>query len=129
MEDYFYEDLALKLLEMNLNGDSLNKQILKDLFKEKPHVLDEIFGDETTLDSLDAQLYSGRPDIVEVRDAKKHELWECIPCGRTFRRKDNLDRHLRSSLHERRLKKYNEKKAAEVEQMAEDAKTKSEEEN
>ena len=108
MEDKnFWENLAYSLLEMNLNNDSLNKQILTDMFKAKPGILRAMdFGDGMSIDDLDSKLYSGKADIIEVREAKPHELWECVPCGKTFRRKDNRDRHLRSSLHERRLKKW-----------------------
>ena len=43
--------------------------------------LDEMdFGEGTSIENLDSQLYSGKPDIVEVRQAKANELFECIPC-------------------------------------------------
>lgn len=107
----FWENLAYNLLEHNLNGDSLNSQILKDLFKDRPEVLAAMdFGEGVDIDNLDKHMYTGRADIVEVRQAKPHELFECIPCSRTFRRKDNLDRHLRTSLHGRRKAKYDESK-------------------
>ena len=32
----FWEDLSLKLLEMNLNGAAINQQILEELFHENP---------------------------------------------------------------------------------------------
>ena len=116
-EAEYWENMALTLLEMNLNGDGLNKQILTNLFKDKLDILNQLeFGEGVGLDDLDKTLYSGTPDVVEVREAKQHELWQCIPCGKTFRRKDNLDRHLRTALHARRLKKYNEKQAAEAEE-------------
>ena len=109
--DPFWENLAYSLLEMNLNGDSMNSQILRNMFKERPMLLGDMdFGEGVTINNLDKNLYSGRPDIVEVRQAKAHELFECIPCGRTFRRKDNLDRHLRTGLHARRKAKYDEAK-------------------
>jgi uncharacterized C2H2 Zn-finger protein len=120
MSDIFWEDVAYQLLEHNLNGDSLNAHMLTDIFKARPDVLAGIdFGEGVKIESLDQQMYSGSADIVEVREAKQHELWQCMPCNRTFRRKDNLDRHLRSSLHERRLKKFMEKK---VEKEQEEAK-------
>ena len=59
---------------MHLNGDALNTTILKELFTEKPKILQEIdFGDGVTLNNLDAKLYSGNPgNVVELREAKKH---------------------------------------------------------
>ena len=77
----FWEELSYKLLEMNLYGDTLNSHLLQQLFKSKPEVLDEMdFGEGTSIENLDSQLYSGKPDIVEVRQAKANELFECIPC-------------------------------------------------
>ena len=38
----FWEDTALRLLEMNLSGDSLNKNSLKELFARRPEILDEL---------------------------------------------------------------------------------------
>ena len=61
-----------------------------------------------------------------MREAKPHELWECIPCGKTFRRKDNLDRHTRSGLHARRLAAYQAKQAQEAERKREESKPKAE---
>jgi len=107
--DPFWENLAYSLLEYNLNGDTLNAQILKDLFKEKPNILETMdFGDGIGITGLDEHMYKGKPDVVEVREAKAHELFECIPCGRVFRRRDNLDRHLRTGLHGRRKAAYDE---------------------
>ena len=40
--DNFWEDLALNLLEKNLNGHSLNSSALKELFKERPDILEEL---------------------------------------------------------------------------------------
>ena len=121
-EAYFWENLAYTLLEMNLNGDGLNKHIMGDLFKDKPEILAQLdFGEGVKVQDLDKHLYAGQPDIIDVRTAKPHELWECLPCGKTFRRKDNLDRHLRSALHARRLKVYSEKQAAVAEKTRENA--------
>ena len=103
----FWENLSYDLLEMNLNNEAMNKRILQDLFKERPDVLAGIdFGEGLGIDDLDKKMYSGKADVIEVKEAKSHELWECIPCGKTFRRKDNLQRHLRSSLHARRLARF-----------------------
>ena len=38
----FWEDLALDLLEKNLNGFSLNADSLKTLFKERPDILEDL---------------------------------------------------------------------------------------
>ena len=51
---WFWEDLSFKLLQMHLNGDALNTTILKQLFVDKPKILEEIdFGDGVTLGNLD----------------------------------------------------------------------------
>ena len=119
-EDVFWENLSYSLLEMNLNNESLNKQILTGLFKDKPEALHQMdFGDGIGVDGLDQKLFSGSADVVQVREAKPHELWECIPCGKRFRRKDNRDRHLRSGLHARRLAKYMEAKQRKEEEETE----------
>lgn len=103
----FWENLAYDLLEMNLNNSAINERVLTDLFKERPELLDDLdFGDGMNIGNLDEKLYAGKADVIEVREAKSHELWECVPCGKKFRRKDNLQRHLRSGLHARRLAKY-----------------------
>ena len=59
---------------MHLNGDALNTNILKQLFVEKPKILEEIdFGDGVTLDNLDSQMYGNAGgNVVELREAKKH---------------------------------------------------------
>ena len=44
--------------------------------------------------------------VVELREAKKHELFHCVPCNKTFKRRDNLNRHMRSGLHGRRVAQY-----------------------
>ena len=52
--------------------------------------------------------------MVEIRAAKKHELYTCIPCNnKIFKRIDNFRRHLRSSLHARRKAQYDAAKANE----------------
>ena len=107
MTDMFWENLAYDLLEKNLNNEALNRHILEDLFKDRPDVLAGMdFGDGMNIDNLEKKLYSGAADVIEVKEAKAHELWECVPCGKKFRRKDNLQRHLRSGLHARRLAKF-----------------------
>ena len=79
------------------------------MFRGKPEVLSQMeFGEWVTLDNLDRHMYTAKPDVVEVRAAKAHELFECVPCGKKFRRRDNLRRHLGSGLHARRLRKYQE---------------------
>jgi len=42
MSEKFWEDLALNLLEKNLNGDSLNSDGLKQLFGRRQDILDEL---------------------------------------------------------------------------------------
>ena len=111
MEDHFYEDLAWKLLEINLNRDSLNSSLLKDMFKDKPHILGQInFGEGVDIDNLDKHLYNANPDTVEIltRPAKKNEVYECIPCNRIFKRSDNWQRHCKTGLHERRVARFRE---------------------
>ena len=70
------------------------------------------FGNNVNLDTLDKHLYGkGQSKIVEVRTAKPHEVYTCIPCGgKVFKRLDNFRRHKRCSLHLRRLKQYNDAK-------------------
>ena len=75
------------------------------------------FGEGVTLENLDRHMYSAKPDVVEVRTAKAHELFECKPCGKTFRRRDNLRRHLGSGLHARRLRKYQDAKEEKKEEQ------------
>ena len=104
----FWEELALTLLEHNLNGDAMNTQTLKDLFKAKPHLLEEldIKADDQPVNNLDQALYAGQPQIVEIREAKPTEVYHCKPCNRTFKRGDNFRRHLRSALHEKRQRAF-----------------------
>ena len=100
----FWENLALDLLEVNLNGDSLNGAALKELFKERPDVLEEldIQADGENVTDLDSALYGGRPQVIEIREAKPTEVYHCKACNRSFKRGDNFRRHLNSSLHARR---------------------------
>ena len=100
----FWEDLALNLLEKNLNGHSLNATSLKELFKERPEILDEldIMDGGKQVEDIDKALYGGMPGIIEIREAKPTEIFHCKACNRSFKRGDNFRRHLRSRLHERR---------------------------
>ena len=102
----FWEDTALKLLEMSLNGDSLDAKGLKDLFAQKPELLAEldIMEGEEQVTDIDRALYGGRPNVLEIRELKPHQVHHCRACNRTFKRADNLRRHLRSALHERRTR-------------------------
>ena len=106
MGDSFWEDLALNLLEKNLNGHSLNATTLKDLFKERPDILDDldIVNDGKQVEDIDKALYGGMPGIIEIREAKPTEIFHCTACNRSFKRGDNFRRHLRSRLHERRTR-------------------------
>jgi hypothetical protein len=102
----FWEGLALNLLEKNLNGDSLNAEGLKSLFKERPEILDdldiEMDGEEVA--DIDKALFGGRPSVIEIREAKPTEVYHCNACNRTFKRGDNFRRHLHSALHARRTR-------------------------
>ena len=104
----FWEDIALDLLEKNLNGHSLNAQSLKELFKERPEILEEldIQADGSDVQDIDKALYGGRPQVIEIREAKPNEIYSCLACNRTFKRGDNWRRHLRSALHKRRQRAY-----------------------
>ena len=54
----FWQNLAYSLLEHNLNGDSLNSQILKDMFKDRPEILAGMdFGDGVGIENLDSHMY------------------------------------------------------------------------
>ena len=100
----FWEDTALKLLEMNLNGHSMNATGLKELFAEHPEILEEldIQDDGKNVEDIDEALYGGRPQIIEIREAKPTEVYHCKACNRSFKRGDNFRRHLQSALHQRR---------------------------
>ena len=104
----FWEDLALDLLEKNLNGFSLNADSLKTLFKERPDVLEDldIQLDGNEVDDIDVALYGGRPRVIEIREAKPNEVYSCLACRRTFKRGDNWRRHLNSALHQRRERAF-----------------------
>ena len=104
----FWEDLALDLLEKNLNGHSLNAESLKSLFKERPDVLEDldIRLDGNDVEDIDKALYGGRPRIIEIREAKPNEIYSCLACTRTFKRGDNWRRHLNSALHQRRQRAF-----------------------
>ena len=120
----FWEDLALDLLEKNLNGHSLNADALKGLFKDRPDVLEslDIQMDGSEVDDIDKALYGGRPQVIEIREAKPNEIYSCLCCKRTFKRGDNWRRHLRSALHQKRHRAYElatQEAKAESEQPAE----------
>ena len=104
MENNFWEDLALNLLKKNLNGHSLNAQALRELFKERPDILEEldIQDDGNEVEDIDKALYGGRPQVIEIREAKPTEIYFCKACNRKFKRGDNFRRHLQSKLHQRR---------------------------
>ena len=99
-----WEECALNLLEMNLNGHSLNHNSLKELFKADPSILEDldIKDGEEDVDDLDKALYGGRPQVIEIREAKPTEIFHCKACNRSFKRGDNFRRHLQSKLHEKR---------------------------
>lgn len=101
-----WEDTALRLLEMNLNGESLDANGLKELFAQAPDVLEELEidngGETLDVSQIDKALYGGRPDIVEIRELKPTQIHHCKACNRSFKRADNFRRHLATSLHQRR---------------------------
>ena len=103
-----WEDTALRLLEMNLNGESLDANGLKSLFAEAPDILDELDisngGDQISLHEIDRTLYGGRPEIIEIRELKPTQVHHCKACNRSFKRADNFRRHLATNLHKRRQK-------------------------
>ena len=119
----FYKNLSYDLLEMLLNGDALNAQIIKNLFKQRPDILEDMhFGEGITVENLDQHLYGGgETKTIEIRTAKPHEIYTCVPCGgKVFRRVDNFRRHLNCSLHQRRLAQY--QAAKKLDAPAEEAK-------
>ena len=99
-----WEECALSLLEMNLNGHSLNHNSLKELFRADPSILEDldIKDGEEEVDDLDKALYGGRPQVIEIREAKPTEIFHCKACNRSFKRGDNFRRHLQSRLHQKR---------------------------
>lgn len=104
----FWEDLALNLLEKNLNGHSLNSQSLKSLFADRPDVLQDldIQMDGEDVGDIDKALYGGRPQVIEIREAKPTEIYHCKACNRSFKRGDNFKRHIISALHLRRQRAF-----------------------
>ena len=97
-----WEECALTLLEQNLNGHSLNADTLKEIFPEDILADLNIMDGDTAVDNLDEALYGGRPQGIEIREAKPTEIYHCKACNRSFKRRDNFKRHMLSSLHERR---------------------------
>jgi hypothetical protein len=104
-----WEDTALRLLEMNLNGESLNEAGLNDLFSTNPEILREldIVGDNgENVSSIDQALYGGLPKVIEIRELKPTQIHHCKACNRQFKRADNFRRHLATGLHQRRQKAW-----------------------
>lgn len=103
-----WEGTALRLLEMNLNGDSLNADALKDLFAESPQILEDldITNDGESVQDLDRVLYGGRPQVIEIRELKPTQIHHCKACNRSFKRADNFRRHIATALHQRRQKRF-----------------------
>ena len=99
-----WEECALTLLEQNLNGHSLNANTLKEIFPEDILADLNIMDNGSKVDNLDEALYGGRPQIIEIREAKPTEIYHCKACNRSFKRRDNFRRHMISSLHQRRQK-------------------------
>jgi hypothetical protein len=103
-----WEDTALTLLEMNLNGESLDASGLKSLFADNPAILEELDisndGAQMDVGDIDRALYGGRPEIIEIRELKPTQIHHCKACNRSFKRADNFRRHLATDLHRRRQK-------------------------
>ena len=99
-----WETTALTLLEKNLNGDTLNADSLKEIFPSD--ILEEldIRDDGNEVEDIDKALYGGRPQIIEIREAKPTEVYHCNCCNRSFKRRDNFKRHMLSALHQRRMR-------------------------
>ena len=51
-----WEDTALRLLEMNLNGETLNQDGLKELFAPAPHILEDL---DITNDGKELKIWTG----------------------------------------------------------------------
>ena len=117
----FWEDLALNLLEKNLNGHTLNQSTFKELFADRLDILEEldIVNDGKQVEDLDKALYGGQPTIIEIREAKPTEIFHCKACNRTFKRGDNFRRHLQSKLHQKR---HRAMELANQEELAEEPK-------
>ena len=77
--NFDWEDTALRLLEMNLNGETLNAAGLKELFAPAPHILEEldITNDGENVEDLDRALYGGRPSVIEIRELKPTQIHHC----------------------------------------------------
>ena len=99
-----WEECALTLLEQNLNGHSLNANTLKEIFPQDILAELNIMDGGNKVDNLDEALYGGRPQVIEIREAKPTEIYHCKACNRSFKRRDNFKRHMISSLHQRRQK-------------------------
>ena len=124
MSDFDWEETALRLLEMNLNGESLNSDALKTLFSDAPDILEEldITNDKgENVSNIDQALYGGRPKIIEIRELKPTQVHHCIACNRSFKRADNFRRHLASSLHARRTRAMEMARQLETEEKLEQA--------
>ena len=124
MSDFDWEETALRLLEMNLNGESLNSDALKTLFADAPDILEEldITNDKgENVSNIDQALYGGRPKVIEIRELKPTQVHHCIACNRSFKRADNFRRHLASSLHARRTRAMEMARQLETEEKLEQA--------
>ena len=108
MDNFDWEETALRLLEINLNGESLNKDGLETLFAANPQILRDmdITNDGAKVEDLDRALYGGRPQVIEIRELKPTQIHHCKACNRSFKRADNFRRHLATSLHQRRQKRF-----------------------
>ena len=117
-----WEECALRLLEQNLNGHSLNANTLKEIFPQDILADLNIMDNGNAVDNLDEALYGGHPQVIEIREAKPTEIYHCKACNRSFKRRDNFRRHMISSLHQRRQKameleaRQHEKEKQEVEE-------------
>jgi len=106
--NFDWENTALRLLEMNLNGETLNNEGLKELFAPAPHILQDldITNDGEAVEDLDRALYGGRPNVIEIRELKPTQIHHCKACNRSFKRADNFRRHIATALHARRQKRF-----------------------
>ena len=104
MSPFDWEDTALRLLEMNLNGESMNTHGLKQLFAAAPNILEEldIENDGEPVSDLDGALYGGMPQVIEIRELKPSQIYHCKACNRSFKRADNFRRHMVTNLHRKR---------------------------
>ena len=108
MSGFDWENTALRLLEMNLNGDTLNAEGLQELFADSPQILSDldITNGGEAVEDLDRALYGGRPNVIEIRELKPTQIHHCKACNRSFKRADNFRRHLATQLHQRRQKRF-----------------------